>query len=109
MPSVVFSFSDGRTPTVVEGQEGWSIMEIARQEGIPGIDAECGGGMICCTCHIYVGLAWLERVGTPDEMEAALLDMVPDADSSSRLCCQIILNQELDGIQITVPQKQFKF
>lgn len=89
---------------VITGVEaGVSLMEVARRSGVPGIAADCGGACSCATCHVYVGAAWREQVGPPDDIEFAMLDMVADvARDDSRLACQIRLNEALDGLVVTV-------
>ena len=85
-----------------EGIEGWRVMEIIRDAGLP-IKAECGGCASCATCHVYVEGDWFEKVGPPDDIEYAMLDMVTDVlKDNSRLCCQIKMKAELDGIEVTV-------
>ena len=90
----------------VEGSEGMTLMETAREAGIPGILAECGGGAICSTCHVHIAPEWIEKVGTAPEMEQMLLEFAPGKDESSRLSCQIVLTPELDGLTVTVPEEQ---
>jgi 2Fe-2S ferredoxin len=78
-------------------------MELARANGVEGILGDCGGGCACATCHVYVDAKWLDVVGPPDEIESAALDMVSDIQrSNSRLCCQIKVRPELDGLKVTV-------
>ncbi len=83
--------------------EGESLMEIAKANGVEGIFGDCGGGCACATCHVYVDQAWWPKVGEPDDIEGAMLDMVADVQRpNSRLGCQIKLRPELDGISVTV-------
>lgn len=84
-------------------EEGTSLMELGKQNGVAGIMGDCGGGCACATCHVYVDQAWWEKVGEPDDIEFAMLDMVADVmQETSRLGCQIKMNSELDGIEVTV-------
>ena len=84
-------------------EDGISLMELAKQNGIDGIFGDCGGGCACATCHVYVEDGWFEKVGPPDDIEYAMLDMVADVmKDNSRLGCQIKMKQELDGIEVTV-------
>jgi ferredoxin, 2Fe-2S len=84
-------------------EEGTSLMELGKQNGVAGIMGDCGGGCACATCHIYVDQSWWETVGEPDEIEYAMLDMVADVmKDTSRLGCQIKMKSELDGIQVVV-------
>ena len=100
---VTFAQSDGSEQTIDDAELGRSLMEVAREHGVPGILADCGGGCACATCHVYVDEQWREAVGTPDEIENEMLDMVSDLrEPNSRLSCQIKLKAELDGIRVTV-------
>lgn len=84
-------------------EEGTSLMELGKQNGVAGIMGDCGGGCACATCHVYVDQAWWNRVGEPDDIEFAMLDMVADVmKDTSRLGCQIKMKPELDGIEVTV-------
>jgi ferredoxin, 2Fe-2S len=86
--------------------DGWSLMEAARQQGIEGIIAECGGGAICGTCHVRVRSPWADGLEPPGPTEQALLGVVPESTDSSRLSCQVIAVAELDGIEVEVPEHQ---
>jgi 2Fe-2S ferredoxin len=87
----------------VEIEDGISLMEAARANGVVGIMGDCGGGCACATCHVYVADQWFEKVGAPDDIEFAMLDMVADVQKdTSRLSCQIKMSDELDGIEVTV-------
>ena len=100
---VTFVQTDGVVKTIENAQVGWSMMETARANGVEGILGDCGGGCACATCHVYVDPEWQEAVGRPDAIEAEALDMVSDVQrSNSRLCCQIKLREELDGLKVTV-------
>lgn len=89
------------------GEPGLTVMEVAKKNDIAGIDAECGGACACATCHVYVDAAWREKVGGPVEMEEDMLDFAFDVREESRLCCQIKVTQDLDGLVVRVPAKQF--
>jgi len=95
MPKITFIDSAG-TSRDVETKAGASIMEAAVQNMIPGIDADCGGACACATCHVYVAADWLEKLKAKD-------DMVQD---NSRLSCQILMSDELDGIVVSTPEAQ---
>ena len=106
MPKVFFMLPDGGE-RIVDIAAGLSVMEGARdREGLGGIVAECGGGAICGTCHVQVDAAWYPRVGEPEGTEAALLEMVPERCETSRLSCQIVLDEEHDGLRVRVPSEQ---
>jgi len=92
---------------VVECEPEMTLMEAAKLNSVPGIEAECGGACACATCHVYVDEAWREKTGTPSQMEEDMLDFAFDVRGSSRLSCQIKLKPELDGIVVRVPAKQF--
>ena len=85
---------------------GYSIMEGAIKNSIPGIDADCGGSCACATCHVYVNETFLNKIPKAQEAEQDMIDFVQDADKSSRLSCQIIITNELDGIIVRMPEKQ---
>ena len=101
--SVTFAQLDGSEQKIDDAEVGRSLMEVAREHGVPGILADCGGGCACATCHVYVDEQWQGEVGPPDEIENEMLDMVSDLHKdNSRLSCQIKLRQELDGLRVTV-------
>jgi 2Fe-2S ferredoxin len=81
--------------------EGWRIMEIIRDHGLP-IKAECGGCAACATCHVYVDEAWLPRLHPMLDDEQDLLDTAPDVRDNSRLSCQILMSEGLDGLWVTL-------
>ena len=83
-----------------------SLMEAAKQAGMPGIDADCGGSMVCGTCHVHVDEQWLGQLPEPSEMEREILDCVPSPHPRARLSCQIVLGEALDGLSVTVPPAQ---
>ena len=85
----------------LEGLEGWRVMEIIRDWGL-NIKAECGGGMSCATCHVYIDPDWLDLVGTPGDEEEDMLDHVGDVRPNSRLSCQILMSDALDGLKLTL-------
>jgi 2Fe-2S ferredoxin len=86
---------------IVEGRDGWSVMEILRDAGLP-IAAECGGACACATCHVYVTGDWLEKLPAKSDAETDMLDMALAVEPNSRLSCQIACSEELDGITVTV-------
>jgi 2Fe-2S ferredoxin len=92
---------------VVETEPGMTLMEAAKLNNIPGIEAECGGACACATCHVYVDEAWRDKTGSPSQMEEDMLDFAFDVREQSRLSCQIKLTAELDGLKVRVPAKQF--
>ncbi|GBD47246.1 2Fe-2S iron-sulfur cluster-binding protein [Methylopila sp. Yamaguchi] len=105
MAKITFTDHDGGERTV-EAREGQTVMEVAIANDVPGIDAECGGGCSCATCHVYVDEAWSEVVGGPTPMEEDMLDFAFDVRPSSRLSCQIKITPALDGLKVATPQRQ---
>lgn len=85
----------------LEGLEGWRVMEVIRDWGL-NIKAECGGALSCATCHVYVDKDWTAVVGAPSEEEEDMLDSVGDVRPNSRLSCQILLSDTLDGLKLTL-------
>jgi 2Fe-2S ferredoxin len=86
---------------VLEALEGWRVMEIIRDWGLP-VEGTCGGACECGTCHVFVSPEWAARLYPPREEEEAQLDMVPGAGPQSRLSCQILWSEELDGLEVTL-------
>ena len=105
MPKVTYIEFDG-TEHIVDVDKGLSIMEGAVQKKIPGIDADCGGSCACATCHVYVDDDWLDRLPEQSEAEKDMLDFAFETKTSSRLSCQIFLDENLDGIVVSLPEKQ---
>ena len=91
---------------IIEVENGLSVMEGAIQNDIPGIDADCGGSMACATCHVYVEEKWLDKLSKAEDAEVDLIDMAYEPKKNSRLSCQIIVSEELDGLEVTTPEKQ---
>ncbi len=105
MAKITYIDQDG-TKREVEAKPGQSIMEVAVANMIPGIDADCGGACACATCHVYVDDAWAAKLKPKDDMEDSMLDFAEDVREHSRLCCQILVTEELDGIVVTTPESQ---
>ena len=105
MPKVTFIEHDG-TEHASEASDGCSVMEAAVRNGVPGIEADCGGACACATCHVYVDPAWVEATGTPVEMEADMLEFAIEPQPTSRLSCQIRITEALDGLVVRVPASQ---
>ena len=105
MPKITFIDSSGNARTV-EAENGSTVMETALRNNIPGIEAECGGACACATCHVYVDEAWREKVGGPSPMEEDMLDFGYDVRPNSRLSCQIKVSDELDGLVVSVHEKE---
>jgi 2Fe-2S ferredoxin len=86
---------------IVEGTDGWTVMEALRDAGLP-VAAECGGACACATCHIYVEDGWYEKLSPPSPDELDMLDMALAVQPNSRLSCQIIADDKTDGIKVTI-------
>ena len=91
---------------IVEVQNGLTVMEGAVQNDIPGIDADCGGSMSCATCHVYVKEDWYNKCSKKEIGEDDMLDQAYEPNSSSRLSCQIMVSDDLDGLSVYMPEKQ---
>ena len=85
----------------IEGRDGWTIMEMLREAGLP-ITAECGGACACATCHVYIDEEWTAKLNPASEMEVDMLDMALAVQPNSRLSCQLVCSDELDGIKVTL-------
>jgi 2Fe-2S ferredoxin len=105
MVKITFVDPEG-TARTVEAEEGSTVMENAVRNGIPGIEAECGGACSCATCHVYVDEEWEDVTGTPQPMEEDMLDFAYDVRPNSRLSCQIRVRPELDGLVVRTPTRQ---
>jgi len=105
MPKITYIDSSGNKKTI-NVEKGLSVMEGAIQNSIPGIDADCGGGMACATCHVYVKEEWLSKLPKAEDGEQDMIDMAFEPKKSSRLSCQLIVSEELDGLVVTTPSKQ---
>ena len=94
------------TNHIVDVQNGLTVMEGAVQNNIPGIDADCGGSMACATCHVYVKEDWFDKINKKNEGEDDMLDQAYEPKKNSRLSCQIIVTDDLDGLVVDMPEKQ---
>lgn len=105
MPKITFITHDGARRET-EAKAGATVMETAIKNAVPGIEAECGGACACATCHVYVDDAWVAATGKPEAMEEDMLDFAHDVRPTSRLSCQIKVTDALDGLVVTVPERQ---
>lgn len=87
---------------VVSADNCGSLMEAAIENSVPGIDASCGGGCSCATCHVHIDEAWFGRLPPPEEEELTLIEFSDNVSPLSRLSCQIKVTEELDGLVVTV-------
>ena len=95
-----------RNSKTIDVENGLTVMEGAIQNDIPGIDADCGGSMACATCHVYVEEAWLDKIPKAEEAEVDMIDMAFEPKKNSRLSCQLIVSDKLNGLIVTTPEKQ---
>ena len=92
---------------IVEVANGLTVMEGARDNNIPGIEADCGGACACSTCHVYIDPAWVNKIPKKDDMEDDMLDFAYEPDPArSRLTCQLTVTDDLDGLVVQMPEKQ---
>ena len=105
MPKINYIEHNGKLHKI-EVANGLSVMEGAVQNDIPGIDADCGGSMACATCHVYVKEEWFDKLEKKEDGEEDMLDMAYEPKKNSRLSCQIIVSDELDGLIVNIPSKQ---
>ena len=105
MPKIKYIDHEGNSKTI-EVENGLSVMEGAIQNNIPGIDADCGGSMACATCHVYVEEKWLNKIPKAEDAEVDMIDMAFEPKKNSRLSCQLIVSDVLDGLTVTTPSKQ---
>ena len=105
MGHVTFTEHDG-TAHEVSIADGKSLMRHAVDNMVPGIDADCGGDAACGTCHVIVDSTWFVKTGSKNEDEEQMLDMTPEAATTSRLSCQINVTEDLDGLTVALPEFQ---
>ena len=105
MTNIIYKDNQGKSKTI-DVENGLSVMEGAIQNDIPGIDADCGGSMACATCHVYVEENWFNKLPKAEDAEVDMIDMAYEPKKNSRLSCQIIVSDELDGLEVTTPEKQ---
>ncbi len=105
MPKVVFISHDG-TRREVQAESGLSLMRAAVDNGVPGIDADCGGMCACATCHVFVEPAWSAKLAPPTAQEEEMLNFTAERRETSRLACQIPVVDALDGLTVTLPEGQ---
>ena len=105
MPKITYLDNQGNSKTI-NVDNGLTVMEGAIQNDIPGIDADCGGSMACATCHVYVEEKWLDKIPKAEEAEVDMIDMAYEPKKNSRLSCQLIISDELEGLTVTTPAQQ---
>ncbi len=105
MPKITYIEFDG-TEHVVTANAGSTVMHTAIDNGVPGIDADCGGECSCATCHVVIAEDWIDVVGKPHDMEESMLELNPERESNSRLSCQIEVTDAIDGLVVRLPEFQ---
>ena len=105
MAKITYIEHSGKSHTI-EVQNGLTIMEGAVQNNVPGIDADCGGSMACATCHVYVKEEWYDKLPKKEDGEEDMIDMAYEPNKFSRLSCQLIVSDELEGLVVNLPEKQ---
>ena len=105
MAKITYIEHSGKSHTI-EVQNGLTVMEGAIQNNIPGIDADCGGSMACATCHVYVKEEWFNKLPKKEDGEEDMLDMAFEPKKNSRLSCQLMVSDQLDGLVVNLPEKQ---
>ena len=105
MPKITYIEYNGKIHSI-EVANGLTVMEGAVQNNIPGIDADCGGSMACATCHVYVKEEWFNKLPKKEDGEEDMLDMAFEPKKNSRLSCQLMVSEHLDGLVVDLPEKQ---
>ena len=105
MAKITYIENNGKSHSV-DVADGLTVMEGAVQNNIPGIDADCGGGMACATCHVYVKDEWFDKINKKSEGEDDMIDQAYEPKKSSRLSCQIQVSSDIDGLEVHLPEKQ---
>ncbi|MGH6888182.1 MAG: 2Fe-2S iron-sulfur cluster-binding protein [Rhizomicrobium sp.] len=105
MPKIVYIEHNGKEH-IVEVPSGWSVMEGAVKNLVPGIDADCGGACACATCHVHVDPQWAGLLPPKQDMEETMLDFAQELQPTSRLSCQIKVSPALDGLVVRLPKSQ---
>jgi|TARA_B110000438_G_scaffold259859_1_gene269549 2Fe-2S ferredoxin len=106
MAKIKFVQHDG-TEIEVDAEIGASIMNAAVDNGVAGIDADCGGECSCATCHVVIDPAWAGKLGAISDQESSMLDLNPDREERSRLSCQLPMTEALDGMIVNLPEFQY--
>ena len=105
MPKIIYNDFSGNQKKI-EVPKGLSVMEGAVRNNISGIDADCGGSMACATCHVYVKEEWFNKLPKKEDGEEDMLDMAFEPKKNSRLSCQLMISDQLDGLVVNLPEKQ---
>ena len=105
MPKITYIEHNGKSHEI-DVANGLSVMEGAVQNNIPGIDADCGGSCACATCHVYVDEKWFNKLINKESAEEDMIDMAFEPKKFSRLSCQLVVSDALDGLVVKMPSKQ---
>lgn len=105
MPKITFIAPDG-SQRVLDGAIGQTVMQLATSQGIPEIEADCGGACACATCHVIVDAGWVDRLPEKGTMEADMLDFASGQTPTSRLSCQLTITEDFDGLVLHLPAQQ---
>jgi 2Fe-2S ferredoxin len=106
VPKITYVDTEG-TARTVEAEVGATVMESAIRNDVPGILASCGGACACATCHVYIDEDWWEKLSQRTPEEEDMLDTAHDVRETSRLSCQITVTNDLDGLRVRTPEKQY--
>ena len=101
MAKIIFTLADDSIQEI-DAENGGRLMQEAVNNSVPGIDGDCGGVASCATCHVYVEPDWLAATGPRTDMEEAMLDGTFGVEPNSRLCCQIQVSDQIDGLVVKV-------
>lgn len=105
MPKITFIEAGGKQHDV-DAVTGLSLMRAAQAAGIPGVDGDCGGMCACATCHVYIASEWVGRLPIQNDQERDMLELAYDLQPTSRLACQILIDAEMDGLVVSLPEHQ---
>lgn len=105
MPKVIFIAHDGNR-SEIDAPDGVSLMSVAVNNGVAGIDGDCGGQCACATCHVFVDGEWGAILPPPSTMESEMLGFAAETTPQSRLACQIHMSASLDGLTVRMPEGQ---
>ena len=105
MPKITYIEHTGKSHTI-DVPKGLNVMEGAIQNNVTGIDADCGGSMACATCHVYVKEEWFNKLPKKEDGEEDMIDLAYEPNKYSRLSCQLMVSDQLDGLVVNLPEKQ---
>lgn len=106
MPKITYIDFAG-TEREVDAMVGDTLMETALSNDVPGIDADCGGACACATCHVYIAEEWAPNVVAAEEIEKEMLSVAEEVNQFSRLSCQVVITEKMDGLIVSTPENQY--